>query len=59
MTDPDYKSNGKGEGEIPVFRVFKFDQGWDETDPATGEDIPVDREDIISDLDIDEEEDES
>jgi hypothetical protein len=60
LTDPDHKSNGKGEGEMPAFRVFRIENDtWVETDPVTGEDEPVDRQDIIDDLDIEDEEGES
>lgn len=60
MTDPSYKGNGEGEGEMPAFRVFQFeDDHWVETNPVTGEKEQVDRQDIIDDLDIDDEEGES
>ncbi|OYE01430.1 hypothetical protein [Nostoc sp. 'Peltigera membranacea cyanobiont' 232] len=56
MTDPDHKGNGKGEGEMPAFRVFNFERNtWVETDPVTGEKEPIDKQDIVDDLDIDDE----
>lgn len=60
MTDPSYKGNGEGEGEMPAFRIFQFEDGvWVDTDPITGEKEQIDRQDIIDDLDIDDEEGES
>ena len=59
MTDPDYKGNGKGEGWMPVFRIFRFlfnRNTWVESNPVTGEDEPIDRQDVIDDLDINESE---
>lgn len=60
MTDPDRKGNGKGEGWMPIFRIFRFLFGaWFESDPNTRSDTPADRRDIISDLDISEDDEEN
>jgi hypothetical protein len=60
LTDPSYKGNGEGEGEMPVFRIFQFDEDhWVEIDPVTGEKEEIDIQDIMDDLDIGEEEGEN
>ncbi|MUG98605.1 hypothetical protein F7734_42465 [Scytonema sp. UIC 10036] len=55
MTDPNQRRNGRGEGWMPVFRIFQFQfkqRIWVEIDPVSGQETPVDREDILDDLDI-------
>ncbi len=60
LTDPNYKGNGKGQGWMPVFRIFRFLFGsWFESDPRTKRDIPAERRDIIDDLDISEDKEEN
>jgi hypothetical protein len=59
LTDPSYKGNGKGEGEMPAFRLFEHENGqWVETDPVTGEKEPIDKQDILDDMDIDDDDEE-
>lgn len=55
LTDPNYRGNGRGEGWMPLLRIFRFlfrRRTWVETDPVTGQETPIDREDVINDLDI-------
>jgi hypothetical protein len=60
LTDPSHKANGKEEAEMPAIRLFQHEGNkWVEQDPVTGEKEQVNRQDIIDDLDIDEEESES
>ncbi|WDD36109.1 hypothetical protein PQG02_32435 (plasmid) [Nostoc sp. UHCC 0926] len=60
MTDPSHKANGKDEAEMPAIRLFQHeDNNWVETNPVTGEKEIVDREDILDDLDIKKENEDS
>jgi hypothetical protein len=55
LKDPNQSRNGRGAGWMPVFRIFQFQfqqRTWVEIDPVSGEETPVDREDILDDLDI-------
>lgn len=55
MTDPQQRRNGKGEGWMPVFRIFRFlfkQRIWVEIDPVSGQETPIDREDVVDDLDL-------
>lgn len=57
MTDPSHKANGKDEAEMPAIQLFQFeDDQWVRENPITGEKETVDRQDIIDDLDINEDE---
>lgn len=50
-----WQGNGKSEGWMPVFRIFRFlfrRRTWIELDPVSGQETPIDREDILDDLDI-------
>jgi hypothetical protein len=60
LTDPSHKANGKDEAEMPAIRLFQLDDDkWIEINPVTGDKEEVDRQDIIDDLDINDEESES
>ena len=40
---------------MPLFRIFRFlfkRRTWVELDPVSGQETPIDREDILDDLDI-------
>ncbi|MEH2201225.1 hypothetical protein [Nostoc sp.] len=58
--DPSHKANGKDEAEMPAIRLFQYeDNKWVEEDPSTGAKEEINRQDVIDDLDIDDEESES
>lgn len=62
MSDPSHKGNGQDAGEIPAFQLFNYsqkDETWVEVDPVTGDNTPIEKEEIIDRLDIDDEEEES
>ena len=60
MTDPSHKANGKDEAEMPAIRLFRHeDNNWVETNPVTTEKEIVDKEDILDDLDIKKENEDS